>query len=79
MSGIQRIRLGSVPAVSRDSVKAGLDGPAHADGRIETWRKRIRFRRHLARLLETDPGLVVDIGLTVQEAEKEVQKSFWRL
>src|SRR5438552_3897925 len=80
MSGTQIMRLASVPAAPRDSPEmGGLDGPACSDSRIETWLRRVRLRRHLARLLKIDPGLVVDIGLTLQEAEQEVQKSFWRL
>jgi uncharacterized protein YjiS (DUF1127 family) len=64
----------------RDSAEPrALDGPVHPGGRFDRWRKRIRFWRHLARLVEIEPQLVVDIGFTLQEAEEGIEKSFWRL
>jgi len=56
-----------------------LDGPAKAGSRFDLWRKRIRFRRHLARLRSIDPGLIEDIGLALHEADSELAKAFWRL
>jgi uncharacterized protein YjiS (DUF1127 family) len=57
---------------------AGPDGPADPGSLIDSWRKRIRLRRHLARLLVTDPGLIEDIGFSLEEAERELRKPFWR-
>ena len=56
-----------------------LDGPAERGSRIDFWRRRLRFRRHMARLLRLDAGLIEDMGLTLQEAQQEVAKPFWRL
>jgi uncharacterized protein YjiS (DUF1127 family) len=56
-----------------------LDGPADPGSSIDRWRRRIRLRHHLARLLRVDAGLIEDVGLSVQEAEKEIAKPFWRL
>ena len=55
----------------------GLDGPAPAGGRFDRWRRRIRLRGHLARLHKTNPSLIEDIGLTLDEAEREIRKPFW--
>ena len=57
----------------------GPDGPAIPGSRFDLWRKRIRFRRHLARLSTIDPRLIEDIGLTLQEAESEIERPLWRL
>jgi uncharacterized protein YjiS (DUF1127 family) len=54
------------------------DGPLTAGTITEIWRKRTRYRRHLARLMATGSGLVEDIGLTLEQAEQEIKKPFWR-
>jgi uncharacterized protein YjiS (DUF1127 family) len=70
------------PSREPDALQAaetfGLDGPAIPDGLVRTWRKRIRFRRHLARLSQDGPALVEDIGLTMKQVEAELRKPFWR-
>jgi uncharacterized protein YjiS (DUF1127 family) len=75
-------------ATIRSSFPAGIkeaaepdrrpDGPANPGSPIDRWRKRLRFRRHLARLLATNAGLIEDIGLTPHEAEIEVSRPFRR-
>ena len=46
--------------------------------RERTWRERIRFRWELAQMLEDNPHLIDDIGLTRREAEAEIAKRFWQ-
>jgi uncharacterized protein YjiS (DUF1127 family) len=55
-----------------------LDGRAGRCSPIDAWLLRIHFRTHLKRLLLLDAGLIEDIGLTRQEAEREAAKPFWR-
>jgi len=54
------------------------DGPAQTGRITEIWMKRMRYRWHLKRLLNTHPGYLADIGLTAEMAEFEVSKPFWR-
>lgn len=42
------------------------------------WRLRQCSRRQLAYLLQVGPHLIADIGLTIEEAECEAGKAFWR-
>ena len=55
-----------------------LDGPSVGNARlIEVWRKRARFRWHLRRLLLQKPELLADMGLSLEEAGKEIERPFW--
>ncbi|RUZ76698.1 DUF1127 domain-containing protein [Mesorhizobium sp. M7A.F.Ca.US.006.01.1.1] len=42
-----------------------------------TWRERIRFRWQLRQMSKDNPHLIDDIGLTIQQVEGEIAKSFW--
>ncbi|MDF3150516.1 MULTISPECIES: DUF1127 domain-containing protein [unclassified Mesorhizobium] len=42
-----------------------------------TWRERIRFRWQLRQMSKDNPHLIDDIGLTIQQVEEEIAKSFW--
>ena len=44
----------------------------------QEWKQRRHFRNELYRLMRISPGLVIDIGLTVEEARLEIEKPFWR-
>jgi len=44
---------------------------------IAEWNRRIFYRRNLARLLDTGPHLVRDIGLGIDEALHEISKPFY--
>jgi uncharacterized protein YjiS (DUF1127 family) len=44
----------------------------------QEWKQRRHFRSELCRLMRISPRLVVDIGLTVEEALREIEKPFWR-
>jgi uncharacterized protein YjiS (DUF1127 family) len=68
---LEESRLHSTDAITLDS-RAGRRSP------IDVWRLRIHFRMHLKRLILLDAGLIEDIGLTRQEAEREAAKPFWR-
>jgi uncharacterized protein YjiS (DUF1127 family) len=41
------------------------------------WRFRHRYRAELRRLLATGPHLVKDLGLALDTAVRESEKSFW--
>ena len=45
---------------------------------LRIWRGRIVFRKHLWRLLRDKPELIEDMGLTIERAERELKKPFWR-
>jgi uncharacterized protein YjiS (DUF1127 family) len=49
-----------------------------ATWRERTWRERIRFRWELEQMLEANPHLIDDIGLTKRQAEAEIAKPFWQ-
>ena len=62
-----------------DAVSAVLDDVSrHGGGAIATWSERIRLRRELGRLLETDRRLLRDAGFDVTWAVQEIEKPFWR-
>jgi len=42
------------------------------------WRRRLRLRHDLERLLRTGPHVLEDIGLTVAAVQQELEKPFWR-
>ena len=46
---------------------------------VSVWRERKRFRWQLKQMLEANPHLIDDIGLTRRQAEAEVAKlPFWQ-
>jgi uncharacterized protein YjiS (DUF1127 family) len=45
---------------------------------IGAWIARHRFRHDLSRQLELGNYLVIDIGLTLEQALNEIKKPFWR-
>jgi uncharacterized protein YjiS (DUF1127 family) len=62
-----------------DAVSAVLDDISrHGGGEIATWSERIRLRRELGRLLDTDRRLLRDAGFDVTWAVHEIEKPFWR-
>jgi len=54
------------------------DAPMLEGTLIESWRKRLRYRWHLRRIIRCEPERLADIGLTLKEAKSEVRKPFWR-
>jgi len=42
------------------------------------WRERRRYRADLERLLRAGDYLVKDIGLTPEDAHREINKPFWK-
>lgn len=42
------------------------------------WRLRRRYRDDLKRLLSVAPHVIADIGLTLEQAQQEVEKPVWR-
>lgn len=54
---------------------AAILGVGHLPLRL--W-QRSCYRQQLARLLEGDPRLIRDIGMTVEDAEYEAQRPFWK-
>jgi len=62
-----------------DAVSALLDDVSrHGGGALTTWSERIRLRRELGRLLDTDRRLLEDAGFNVAWARSEIDKPFWR-
>jgi uncharacterized protein YjiS (DUF1127 family) len=53
-------------------------GPLGVRGLIEVWGARVRSRRQLADMARDMPELIVDIGLTMEQVEAEIDKPFWR-
>lgn len=51
---------------------------AAPQGVLATWRERIRARWRLAQIVQENPHLLKDIGLTKQQVETETAKPFWR-
>ena len=47
-------------------------------GAVANWEERVRFRWDLAQMLNANPHLIDDIGLTKKQAEAEIAKPFWR-
>jgi uncharacterized protein YjiS (DUF1127 family) len=45
---------------------------------VEQWKQHRRYRADLRRLLRVGPYMVRDIGLTPEEANRELQKPFWK-
>jgi uncharacterized protein YjiS (DUF1127 family) len=42
------------------------------------WRTRRRYRSDLKRLLRVGSYMIEDVGLSVEEAKREIQKPFWQ-
>ena len=47
-------------------------------GIIAAWRERARFRWELEQMLQDNPHLIDDTGLTKRQAEAEIAKPFWQ-
>jgi len=62
----------------RISSDSQLDGPSCDPTTADTWRKRMRYRWHLRRLLRDCPELIEDAGLSLEEAVRQSEKPFWR-
>ena len=50
-------------------------GPARM---LRVWRARRHCRRELRRLLAVGPHMIADVGLTLDDARKEMGQPFWR-
>ena len=46
---------------------------------LREWQFRRRYRGHLKRLLRVGTYVIEDIGLTAEEAAREIEKPFWRV
>lgn len=56
-----------------------LTMPTRREGSLlARWRRRVEQRTVLARLVETSPHLVDDLGLNPSDVAEEVRKPFWR-
>jgi uncharacterized protein YjiS (DUF1127 family) len=64
--------MGDVAAYHRRPIKNSFGAV------FSVWRARRQFRRELRRLLNLGPHLIADIGLTLDQARKEVARPFWR-
>ncbi len=42
------------------------------------WQIRRRYRKDLERLLRVGPYMIEDVGLTLEEAHREIEKPFWQ-
>ena len=51
---------------------------ARLSATLGEWQTRRRYRRDLERLLRVGPHLIEDVGLTLQEASREIEKLFWQ-
>jgi uncharacterized protein YjiS (DUF1127 family) len=45
---------------------------------VKAWRSRRHYRRELGRLLRVGRHMISDIGLTLPEAQAEMNRPFWR-
>jgi uncharacterized protein YjiS (DUF1127 family) len=63
------------PVTRRSRLRTNL---ARIGAVLGSWRARRRYRLELARLLQSAPHLIDDIGLLRQHAEREAAKPFWR-
>jgi uncharacterized protein YjiS (DUF1127 family) len=45
----------------------------------DEWQTRRRFRKDLARLLRVGTYMIEDVGLTLAEANREIEKPFWQV
>lgn len=82
--------MNSIPTFASVARPATSIGPANGVSRrrfslatlrsvITAWRRRMHFRRELERMLEDNPHLVDDIGLTRRQAESYIARPFWRV
>jgi uncharacterized protein YjiS (DUF1127 family) len=53
-------------------------GLAEIGAVLRAWQRRYRYRRELARLIGSGPHLIEDVGLSPEQAERELAKPFWR-
>jgi uncharacterized protein YjiS (DUF1127 family) len=45
----------------------------------DEWQTRRRFRMDLERLLRVGTYMIEDVGLTLAEAKREIEKPFWQV
>jgi uncharacterized protein YjiS (DUF1127 family) len=64
-------RLPDAMSVARAGEQASWSGT------LREWRRRLRYRRDLRRLSRSGSHLIDDIGLTLEEARREMRKPFW--
>jgi uncharacterized protein YjiS (DUF1127 family) len=64
--------------VGPDELSRRHDSLATLRSMIETWRRRICFRRELAQKSKANPHLIEDMGLKSWQVEAEIAKPFWR-
>ena len=58
---------------------AALAAPLHRlRETLDLWRRRAAERDELARLLSSSPHLIADIGLTVEQAQRKIDRPLWR-
>lgn len=65
----------------RDQPTGATSRPERGPGLIRlfmTWTERSRFREELALMARDTPELIDDIGLTMEQANTEITKPFWR-
>jgi uncharacterized protein YjiS (DUF1127 family) len=66
-------------SLGRDMRNILLDlGRAGPLGLFRLWRERWHYRRELTRLLIVGPYMISDIGLTLDQAQEEAARPFWR-
>ena len=70
--------LATAGSLRKSSLAAGFETCIAFVRRPGLWRRRQCSRRQIAYLLQVGPHLIGDIGLTIEEAECEASKPFWR-
>jgi uncharacterized protein YjiS (DUF1127 family) len=63
------------PARPSETLDKWLAGLSHDIGE---WQRRRRYRSDLRRLLRVGPHMIADIGLTLEQARREIAKPVWR-
>jgi uncharacterized protein YjiS (DUF1127 family) len=70
--------LWSVKPATTAAAPRRRDNPAALRDMIAIWGRRMDFRGELTRLAKDCPELIDDLGLTMQDVEREAGKPFWR-
>ena len=62
-------------------VPARIPRPQIADFNLmwAEWQIRRRYRKDLERLLRVGTYMIEDVGLTLAEAKREIEKPFWQV
>ena len=73
-----------ITALDRSRLAYPLARMAHwriADFKVAwaEWQARRGYRKDLERLLRVGPYMIKDVGLTLEEAKREIEKPFWRV